>query len=66
MTISLTPFPIYLEAIMRFAIVALCAGACFAQTAVDLAHQAKTPDFSVMQHTRPAQTGTVLPARGRR
>jgi hypothetical protein len=47
---------------MRFAIVALCAGACFAQTAVDLAHQAKTPDFSVMQHTRPAQTGTVLPA----
>jgi hypothetical protein len=47
---------------MRFAILALCAGACFAQTAVDLAHQAKTPDFSVMQHTRPAQTGTVLPA----
>src|SRR5215831_2047906 len=47
---------------MRLAIVALCAGACFAQTAVDLAHQAKTPDFSVMQHTRPAQTGTLLPA----
>jgi hypothetical protein len=46
---------------MRFAIVALFAGGCFAQTTVDLAHQAKTPDFSVMPHTRPAQTGTALP-----
>jgi hypothetical protein len=46
---------------MRFAIVALLAGGCFAQTAVDIAHQAKTPDFSSMPHTRPAQTGTALP-----
>lgn len=47
---------------MRFATVALFFSGCFAQTAVDLAHQSKSVDFSGMAHTRPAQVGTSLPA----
>jgi hypothetical protein len=47
---------------MRFATVALCLSSCFAQTAIDLAHQSRSADFSSMAHTRPAQVGTSLPA----